>query len=196
MSSPIRSELRGLIAKYSLSQVHAELQAEMRETYEFLRTMFDPPKNNLVIPVGETIPDRIATPHVRPLPETLIPEVPELQLEIDLSEVPEDEDLSIKEIVIQAKKESQQESSPPGEKFTKIKHREEVQKKRKELEAQGVRPESLLTKENLSKWLGQGMSYMKIAREFVGVHENEIATAAKTLGLQSDMRKYIVMKKK
>jgi hypothetical protein len=36
---------------------------------------------------------------------------------------------------------------------------------------------------------------MRIAREIAGVPENEIAALAKTFGLQSDIKKYIVMKK-
>ena len=70
-----------------------------------------------------------------------------------------------------------------------------MKKKHKELTEKGIKPESLLTKENLSKWLGEGMSYMRIAREQVGLPENEISAIAKTFGLQSDIKKYIVMKK-
>ena len=98
----------------------------------------------------------------------------------------------MKEVIIQAKSEMNKQL---GEKFTKAKHREEVLKKHKELTEKGIKPESLLTKENLTKWLGEGMSYMRIARECTGVAENEIAAVAKTFGLQSDIKKYIVMKK-
>jgi hypothetical protein len=200
--SSIRSDIRSLIAKYGLPAVHTELQAEMREMFNFLRPFYDAPKNNLVIPVSDTIPDRIATPHHKPITVTLNTlEPPSLELsseENGCSSVPteehveEQEPSSLKEVVIQAKKEMNGET---GEKFTKARHREEVLKKHKELTEKGVRPESLLTKENLTQWLSQGMSYMRIAREMTGVHENEIATLAKTFGLQSDIKKYIVMKK-
>jgi hypothetical protein len=43
--------------------------------------------------------------------------------------------------------------------------------------------------------LGEGLSYMRIAREHVGIHENEVASLAKTFGLQSNIKQYIVMKK-
>jgi hypothetical protein len=200
--SSIRSDIRSLIAKYGLPAVHTELQSEMRDMYNFLRPFYDGPKNNLVIPVTETIPDRIATPHHKPITVTLdILEPPSLELAPDrVSETSETETneqeagvaSTLKEVVIQAKKEMNQEA---GEKFSKAKHREEVAKKHKELTEKGIRPESLLTKENLTQWLGQGMSYMRIAREIVGVHENDIASIAKTFGLQSDIKKYIVMKK-
>ena len=188
----LRSDLRGLIAKYGLPAVHAELQAEMRETYDFLRQMFEPSKNNLVIPMTNMIPDRVATPHLKPIQVVLPPDPPALDLTPEEDQTDE-KDMSLKEVVIQAKSEMNRELF--GEKFSKAKHREEVAKKHKEVSEKGIKPESLLTKENLTQWLGSGMSYMRIAREMVGVHENEIAAVAKTFGLQSDIKKYIVMKK-
>ncbi len=199
MMESLRSELRCLIAKYGLPAVHTEFQSELREMYSYLRQMYEPPKNNLVIPVGEVIPDRIATPHHKPLKVAVaLAEPPQLDLSaptdipitVEKQEAPVDP--TLKEVVIQAKKEMAHDSQ---EKFSKAKHREDVLKKNKELTEKGVKPESLLTKENLTAWLGQGMSYMRIAREQTGVHENEIAAIAKTFGLQSDIKKYIVMKK-
>ena len=194
----LRADLRSLIAKYGLQAVHREFQAEMRETYTFLRQLYEPPKNNLVIPVAEVIPDRIVTPLHTPITLTAeIEQPPDLNLS---SEQPivivEKEDLprdpTLKEVVVQAKKEMVE---GVHEKFSKAKHREEVLKKHKELTEKGIKPESLLTKENMASWLGQGMSYMRIAREQTGVSENEIAAIAKTFGLQSDIKKFIVMKK-
>jgi len=196
--SSLRGDLRALIAKHGLPAVHAELQAEMRETYDFLRQMFEPSKNNLVIPMTEKIPDRIATPHLKAIQVVLPPDPPALDLTpegqpIVPEEATAEKDLSLKEVVIQAKSEMNKEFS--GEKFSKAKHREDVAKKYKELTEKGIKPESLLTKENMTQWLGSGMSYMRIARELTGVHENEIAAIAKTFGLQSDIKKFIVMKK-
>ena len=204
----IRSELRLLIAKYGVQTVYHELQMEMRETFEFLRQHFEPPKNNLIIPMASIIPDRIATPHLNPITATVgYIEPPSFELSSDeevttleitvpgQNEESKEEpsrDPSLKEVVIQAKKEMAQES---GEKFSKAKHREAVAEKYKELVSKGIKPESLLTKENLTSWLSQGLSYMRIAREHVGIHENEISVIAKNFGLQSDIKKYIVMKK-
>lgn len=206
--SSLTSDLRHLIAIYGLPAVHAELQTEMKNLYEFLRQTYEPPKNNLVIPVAEVIPDRIATPLHKPLSVVVEMEPPELELEGSAKEeaefieevqashppevAPEQKDPTLREIILKAKSET---IFPPGEKFSKAKHKEEVAKKHKEMTEKGIKPESLLTKENLTKWLGEGMSYMRIARELVGVPENEIAAVAKTFGLQSDVKKYIVMKK-
>lgn len=200
----LRTELRVLISRHGMPAVYAELQAEMRQTYEFLRQFYEPAKNNLVIPVGEVIPDRIATPHHRPIASTVVAiDPPPLELSssderkviVTIESVEESEDTpkdsSLKEVVIQARKEMAENS----EKITKAKHKEEVLKKHKELLEKGIRPESLLTKENLTKWLGDGLSYMRIAREHVGLSENEVSAMAKNFGLQSDIKKYIVMKK-
>ena len=69
----------------------------------------------------------------------------------------------------------------------KRKHKEAVKAKRDELQKQGIRPSSLLTKENLKKWLDQGMSYQRIAREFVGLSETIISHEAEKHGMKSQI---------
>ena len=195
----LRLALREVIAKHGLPAVYAGLQEEMQELYGFLRSHYEPPKNNLVIPIAGVIPDRIATPRNRPIAAIIEEELPPFELEENEGENKEETqslpvDPTLKEVVVQAKSEMMKYQGEK-EKFTKAKHREEVLKKHKELTEQGIRPESLLTKENLTKWLGEGLSYMRISREHTGVPENEIAAIAKTFGLQSDVKKYIAIKK-
>lgn len=207
----IRSDIRRLISAYGLQAVHKELLAEMRETFDYLRSIYEPPRNNLVIPVAEVIPDRIVSPHLRGIPNVMVQDIPELELSGGMMEeanmdnqensrtspfpVPVIFDNNIKEIHIQTNKVESENTQENGDKFSKQKHKEEVLKKRKELEEKGIKPESLLTKDNLQKWLAEGLSYMRIAREKVGIPENEISAIAKTLGLQSNMKRYIVNKK-
>lgn len=197
----IRADIRLLIAKYGIAAVHSELQTELRETYDFLRQLYEPARNNLVIPIANVIPDRIATPHHKPMAATVVAiEPPQLQLDSQEEPVvpPAPHDPTLKEVVIQAKREmiqNQEQEQGATEKFSKAKHKEDVAKKYKELQEKGVRPEDLLTKENLTLWLSQGMSYMRIAREITGVPESQIAAIAKNFGLQSDIKKYVVMKK-
>ncbi len=208
MMESIRGDIRSLIAKYGLAAVHAGFQTEMRETYDFLRQLYEPAKNNLVISVANVIPDRIATPHHKPIVSTVVAiEPPALELDThdkpvdSASSNPESHDPTLKEVVIQAKREmiqtqlQDQTDQASGEKFSKAKHKEEVAKKYKELQEKGIRPEDLLTKDNLALWLSQGLSYMRIAREHTGVPDTQIAAIAKNFGLQSDVKKYLVMKK-
>jgi hypothetical protein len=67
----------------------------------------------------------------------------------------------------------------------RLDHRAAVEKKRKELIEQGIVPESLVTKENLEKWLGAGLSYQRIAKELTGCPDAYISTIAKSFGLRS-----------
>jgi hypothetical protein len=84
-------------------------------------------------------------------------------------------------------------------KAQKVAQRESVMAKRKELEAKGINPDSLITKESLEKWLNRGWSYMQIARE-TGVDAAMITTIAKQNGLESQKatyrRNYAIQKNK
>jgi hypothetical protein len=66
------------------------------------------------------------------------------------------------------------------------KHRNAVIKKRTEIQMQDIIPETLLTKENLQKWLGMHMTYKQIARELTGCHERCIGSIVKYYKLTSN----------
>jgi hypothetical protein len=94
--------------------------------------------------------------------------------------------------------ELQEVSSVEGDKAYRVKtkeereeekriHKETVKKKHDELVSQGIKPSSLLTKENLTKWLGEGKSYQRIAREHVGLNETIISHTASRYGLSSQI---------
>lgn len=65
-----------------------------------------------------------------------------------------------------------------------------VERKRKELAEVGIEPESLLTETNLRKWISEGKSYQRIARDHVGVHESIVSEKARSFGLRSMVSKY------
>jgi hypothetical protein len=75
----------------------------------------------------------------------------------------------------------------------KDRHRKAIQDKFEELTAQGVDPNTLLTKESLKSWLGDGKSYNTIARE-VGLHESVVSRVAKEFGLESKTNRADLMK--
>jgi hypothetical protein len=83
--------------------------------------------------------------------------------------------------------------SPEEIKKERLDHRAAVEKKRAELVAQGIVPESLVTKENLEKWLGAGMSYQRIAKE-VGCHEQQVSYVARGFGLKSQIAAIMIRK--
>ena len=206
-SREMESELRSLIGKYGMRAVHEGLMKEMRDTFQYLQVVFEA-KNEIIHPffhhnistveiVNDTIPEVVHT-------EEHIAETDSLYDDDIVPEMPKDP--TVKEITINDPKTvktvkapvplNQTPLFPPVEvKQQKAKHREEVEKKRTELVAKGIKPESLLTEDNLKKWLGAGQSYQKIAKE-TGVHESQVATVAKSFGLQSNISKYVAMKKK
>ena len=62
--------------------------------------------------------------------------------------------------------------------------------KYKELTSKGIDPESLLTKENLKKWIEtDGLTYAQIARDHVGISALQVSNMAKGFGLKSVIAK-------
>ena len=196
-------ELRSLIGKYGMKAVHEGIQREMKQTFDYLMTVFHPARNDIVYPyISETIPEPITTPKHTPMEvivgmsdltlpaPAFVVTKEQPQPEVQTIEAPVDP--NVKEVQITTKG---ADKFVGQRKFGKEEQKEAVEKKRKELEAQGIKPESLLTKENLEKWIGQGMSYQRIAREFVGIKENDVSAIAKAFGLQSNTSKFIAMRK-
>jgi hypothetical protein len=77
----------------------------------------------------------------------------------------------------------------------KTNHKNAIIKKRVELTEQCVEGRTLLTEENLKKWIAEGLTYWKIA-EMTGVWDAEVSALAKSFGLQSEVSKTIAFKKK
>jgi hypothetical protein len=64
-------------------------------------------------------------------------------------------------------------------------HRDAVQKKREELQAKGIVPESQLTEENLKQWIhNEKKNYWTIA-ELTGCNDSDISNMAKTKNILS-----------
>ena len=190
----MEAELRSLIGRYGMRAVHEGLMKEMQDTFSYLQGVFHM-KNELVMPVVHSVPSvevvKSTIPEYIPQ-QTDKDEVDTDSLE-DISEMPADP--TVKQITIGSESKSKSVTKTPVVvKHQKQQHREEVEKKKAELIAKGVKPESLLTEENLKKWLAQGLSYQKIAKE-TGVHEVQVSNTCKSFGLQSSISRYVAMKK-
>jgi hypothetical protein len=196
----MEADLRELIGKYGLRAVHEAIMKEMQDTFQYLQSVFLPKamKSDVADSIASItrslniIGDVIPTVDTSPA-STVIDSVEE-----DSSPPVEEEgpkDPTIKEIVIGNPKQKIIRPASADVKQQKAKHREEVDKKRQDLIEKGVKPETLLTEVNLRKWLNDGWSYLKIAKE-TGVHEAIVANTAKSFGLQSNISKYVAMKKK
>ena len=72
--------------------------------------------------------------------------------------------------------------------------RAEEEKKKKENESKGIKKETLLTKENLKKWIEEeGRTFCYISREYVGCKDSEVSAAAKLFGIDTT-RKNVTVK--
>lgn len=191
-------ELRSLIGRYGMRAVHEGLKKEMQDTFSYLQSVFQG-KNEIVMPathfvptvevVNSTIPHHITHESVKV--EKISCDAD--SLDGDVPEMPADP--TVKQITIGSdSKQKLTKTTAVVVKHQKQQHREEVEKKKAELLGKGVKPESLLTEDNLRKWLGQGYSYQKIAKE-TGVHEVQVSNTCKTYGLQSSISRYVAMKK-
>jgi hypothetical protein len=68
--------------------------------------------------------------------------------------------------------------------------KEQEDKKKRELDALGINPASLLTKENLQKWIvEEKKTFAAVARDYVGLPDSMISSAAKSYGIQSETSK-------
>jgi hypothetical protein len=85
--------------------------------------------------------------------------------------------------------------TPEDPKTKKANHTEAIQKKQKELEAKGIIPSTLLTLTAMSAWIKDGKTYWWIAEE-TGVSDSQVSAMAKQYGLQSQVSKMVLFKKK
>ena len=200
----LRQGLQDLVAAHGISKVYAELYGKMKEEYEFLREFFsaekaprsaEPKKRTVAKAVAptesqsasdsadmsaSTLRDakiRIVKKEIAPShPLELFPPAPTPVLEEEAE--PAEPPPAAKPPTFKTPKEA------------KAWQKEQETKKKAELSESGIEPHSLLTKENLERWiLTDSRTYAYIAREYVGLPEAMISESAKAFGIQSETSK-------
>jgi len=69
--------------------------------------------------------------------------------------------------------------------------RSQEELKKKENESKGIKKETLLTKENLKKWIEEeGRTFSYISREYIGCKDSEVSAAAKLFGIDTTRKNY------
>ena len=186
----VKQELRCLLASYSPKQVHVALLEIFKEDYEFLSSLY-----GSAAPAGRSHKRKASPPEPvaaesGPVVEESLKVTPGTKIRIVK-----------KEEVVPAEQEQEQEEEeelapePKPSKFRSPKEvrnwqKENEEKKYAELMSQGIVPESLLTQENLKKWLEKDeRTYAYIARELVGVSEGVVSATAQKFGLKSSVNK-------
>jgi hypothetical protein len=214
MDSFSRDTLLGLVLKYGVLSVKSELETIYKNLYEELSTLYseDNKKEKKVETRGRK--KRVDVSEIKEeLPLVQEQEEQEQEEQEQESPPPQQEEQPLKRRILKKgekvnilvqkleehggiDEEYKQFLEPVEESDPKEVQRLAVEAKYDELLANGVEPESLLTKENLEKWLKSGKSYQKIARDHVGLHESIVSTKAKEFGFKSLASKYKFIRKK
>ena len=169
----LKEELALLIGKYGVIQVHDELMNRMTLEYRYLRKLFEGKDSK------------------KPVEKIVIVE--------EKTEEKVEEENKNTVVSVEEKKEEK------GEEVKKFKdskeqkawQKEMEEKKKKELEAKGIQPKSLLTKENLKKWIEEeGRTFSYIAREYTGTRDYEVSSAAKLFGIENTRKNLTIQTKK
>ena len=175
----LEQSLRHLIAEHGMQQVHTALNEYMRHEYEFLSHLFGK-KITVVSAVPEPVQEQVQ------VPEAAKPPAKHVKVKVrKAEEVPLASPLPPLPVIHE---ESKFRSPLEMKAFQKA----AVEKKNAELLEQGIKGETLLTKENLTQWLTvEGQTYAWIAREKSGCPESKVADVAKGFGIKSSISKLI-----
>ena len=206
--SDLRQNLQELIAIHGTGKVYAELYGKMKEEYEFLREFFSeekalravPPKKKVV--KSTTVPTATQDSDTTDMSASALRDAKIRIVKKEVAAV-EPDPLELFPPAVENEEENEQESEvaavvPPASKPPTFKNPKEAKawqkeqelKKKQELSDSGILPNSLLTKENLERWIVQdSRTYAYIAREYVGLPEAMVSETAKAFGIQTEASK-------
>lgn len=161
----MEDDLSTLIGAYGITAIHKALMNRMKDEYSYLKKIFEEKE--------------------KPIKEEKEKENPVVPL-ITVTEVVKPADVITKSV----------------EEITKFRDPKEMKEwqrgqeelKKKENESKGIKKETLLTKENLKKWIEEeGRTFSYISREYVGCKDSEVSAAAKLFGIDTT-RKNVTVK--
>jgi len=187
------------MTQYTAKDIHESLQTIFHEDYAFFQSLYEVRVNNLMPPPTITTPVSLSPP-VNPQ-QTQVPEQTEAPISNTTKLRPDTKIRIVKRPIAEAEAEAVEESvvipndeevSSDRGKKAQLK-REQTDKeatKFKELQAKGIDPETLLTKDNLKKWIEvENLTYAQIARDHVGLSAMQVSTTAKAFGFKSMISK-------
>jgi len=191
----LKYKIRNLMMQYSAQEIYTTVNEVFREDYAFYQTIFNVP----VVPVAQQPPPQEQTTPLTqdpPAVETVISNTtklrPNAMIRVVKKEiqqvVPEvqnlaahDEEASVVSVNVNEKECRAQ---------IKREQSENESKKYAELLARGIDPETLLTKDNLKKWIETDkLTYAQISRDHVGLPSAQVSTVAKGFGFKSQIAK-------
>lgn len=172
----LSDDLNMLIGHYGLAAVHSTLQTRIKEEYEYLKKLFEKKSDVEEKPIKEK-------------------KVESVVVKNEVVETVETVETEVVETVETEKTEEPKKFKDSKEQ--KIWQREMEEKKKKENLEKGISIKSLLTKENLKKWIEEeGRTYSYIAREYTGCKDTEVSAAAKLFGIESTRKNVLIKNSK
>ena len=210
----LKTHLRQAIAWYGLEAVHTTFQEICKEDYDFLKKLYEATK----VVKAPQAPVPASSPEASPAPpqEEEIPRPEKLRdAKVRVIKKPTaPEDLpsqgpqtpqgtqstqptlnttftqSVATPTVSSLVAQHTESGLTDPKDIKKWQKEQEDKKKRELDALGINPASLLTKENLQKWIvEEKKTFAAVARDYVGLPDSMVSSAAKSYGIQSETSK-------
>ena len=200
----LKSHLRQAITWYGLEAVHNTFQEICKEDYDFLKKLYEVPQAHKVLkaPVPASSPEALQQDEEIPRPEKL------RDAKVRVIKKPAQEDLlpqapqapqptlnttftqSVATPTVASLAAPHTESGLTDPKDIKKWQKEQEDKKKRELDSLGINPASLLTKENLQKWIvDEKKTFAAVARDYVGLPDSMVSSAAKSYGIQSETSK-------
>jgi hypothetical protein len=185
----LKDHVRELVSWYSLQEVHAVVDELCKEEFAFLKKLYAPTLtvSKKSAPVSDASGSSLA---LEPLASQ---EEPKLRPDAKVRVVKKGLEAPVPAPAPAPAPSSsltQHESGLTDPKDLKKWQKEQEEKKKRELDAQGINPASLLTKENLQRWIvEEKKTYAAVAREYVGLPDSMVASSAKSFGIQSDTTK-------
>jgi len=180
------NDIFSLIGKYGMKRLHSRLLEIMKDEYAYLQTQFQltPVIDTTVPPTLPTVTNPPVIKKVRkPRAKKAVESVTESS-DIPVDTFFPEEAPEIKEVLVVAPpdKRDPKEWKEYQKKAEEAKHREN--------ELQGIQLHTVLTKENLKKWVEEeGQSYAWVAREKAGCPDTQVAATAQMMGIRSKVTK-------
>jgi hypothetical protein len=187
----LKGYLKELVSWYSLEEVHVALDELCKEEFAFLKKLYATPtmpKKVAVAPALAPAPAQSPSKTTSPVVPLEQQEEPKLRPDAKVRVVKKGQETT--PLVLTSAPVTHHESGLTDPKDLKKWQKEQEEKKKRELDAEGINPASLLTKENLQRWIvDEKKTYAAVAREYVGLPDSMVASSAKSFGIQSDTTK-------
>jgi hypothetical protein len=190
------------MTQYSALDIHTALHSIFEEDYAFYQSIFSSQVAQIGVQTSVQTTQPAPQPEPAPQPQPASqPQQPPLTQTPELPKITPSTKIRIVKKPAPEPEAAQEQAQPPVQDDTKVAERERkatIKKEQAEKEAEkhaelvskGVDPETLLTKDNLKKWVDtDGLTYTQIARDHVGLSSNQIAAVAKGFGIQSPIVK-------